>query len=65
MSTRETPAARPLLTLRTLVLILVAAIVGASAVALTIVAEGSLATAALAGAGSFAASLKLLHELVE
>lgn len=59
------PATRPLLTLRTLVLLVVALIVGTAAGALTLVNVDSGAAAGLAGAAAFAASLKYLHELVE
>jgi hypothetical protein len=63
--TREQSPSRPLLTLRTLVLLVVSVLIGAAAGVLTATNMNSIAGAVLAGAAAFGASLKTLHELVE
>jgi hypothetical protein len=59
------PPPKTLLTLRTLVLLTVALMVGVTAGVLTFDNTKSMAGAVLAGAAGFGATLKLLHELVE
>lgn len=59
------PPPTPLLTLRTLVLLTVALLMGVTAGVLTFGNTASMAGAVLAGAAGFGATLKLLHELVE
>lgn len=59
------PTATRLMTLRTLVLLVVGLLAAAAAGYLTYVSTKSSATATLSAAGTFAATVKLLHELVE
>ena len=56
---------RTLMTLRTLVVLVVALIFGAVAAALTFATGKGIAPAVLAGLGAFGASVKILHDLVE
>ncbi|WP_344812879.1 hypothetical protein [Microlunatus aurantiacus] len=66
MSTQPQPAhPKPLLSLRSLVLILVALLIGGAATTLMIMTGGIVSVAVFAGAGAFAGCLKLLHDLVE
>lgn len=61
----QPPAKPPLLSLRSLVLLAMAIAIGLAAGALTYVSELSTPASILLGAGAFATTLKLLHDLVE
>lgn len=61
----STPRPQALLTLRSLVLIVVALILGVAVGALTFVTAEHLAPAVLAGLAAAGLSLKELHQLVE
>jgi fatty acid desaturase len=64
MTTRGKPKSA-LVSLRSFVIIVVAAIVGMAAGALTYWSAPSVPACLLVGATAFGASLKLLHELIE
>jgi hypothetical protein len=56
---------RRLLPLRSLVLLVVAGLIGLAAGALTVADHRSLPAAVLVGGAAFGAALKLLHDLIE
>jgi hypothetical protein len=62
---RSSPSRSPLLSLRSLVLLVVALLIGAVGGALTWLSTHSAPGAIFAGGATFGAALKLLHELVE
>ncbi len=65
MSSPRPSTTHALLSLRTLVLLVVALILGAVVGALTFATAENLAPALLAGCAAFGASIKVLHDLVE
>ncbi len=65
MTRARSPQGPPLFTLRTLVILVVAALFGIAAGVLTYMGTKKLPEAVLAGGGAFGACLLGLHQLVE